>query len=300
LVGRRQRPAASRSIASCAALPGPALAEMPAPISTAFTACTDITACARRPSSFSSQCTCEPSPAGTLCAITVTAPPRVSPAVLVSSTSATIAGSRSRAMARSGELSSTLLEVAPVGNRPVDSDRAEEAHAAPDLDPGGQQEHAREGAGGNAGGGLARRRALEDVAQVRALVLEAAGEVGVPGTRRVHTPRLGLRRVERSRVHRALPVDVVAVGDPERDGEPSVSLPRTPPWTSTVSCSICMRRPRPWPCWRRARSRARRSKSTRKPAGRPCRIAVRPGPWLSPAVLRRMRRMGAAKCSTRP
>src|SRR4029077_2078430 len=68
---------------------------------------------------------------------------------------------------------------------------------------------------------------------------------------------------------------------------------RTPPRTSAVSFSICMRRPRPKPCCRRARSRARRSKSTRSPAGSPVRIAVRPGPWLSPPVVRWSRRMAA-------
>ena len=37
-------------------------------------------------------------------------------------------------------------------------------------------------AGGDARGRLARRRALEDVARVVAIVLEDAGEVGVTGT----------------------------------------------------------------------------------------------------------------------
>src|SRR5262245_56064497 len=73
-------------------------------------------------------------------------------------------------------------------------------------------------------------------------------------------------------------------------GEPRVSPPRTPPRISAESRSIFIRPPRPKPCWRRASSRASTARPTRKPAGRPERMAVRPGPWLSPPVMRLSRR----------
>src|SRR5580704_79888 len=48
-----------------------------------------------------------------------------------------------------------------------------------------------------------------------------------------------------------------------------------------------MRPPRPCPSWRRARSALRSSARSSKPACSPSTIAVRPGPWDSPAVTRR-------------
>ena len=64
------------------------------------------------------------------------------------------------------------------------------------------------------GRGLARARALEDVAHVAMAVLERADEVGVAGPRQVRLLDLGL---DRPGVHPLLPVRVVAVGDQERD-----------------------------------------------------------------------------------
>ncbi len=80
-------------MASCAALPGPRLAAIAEPSSTALTAGTDIIACAIRPSSLSFQATCEPSPTGTPWAMIVTAPPSVSPWAFASSTARTISAS---------------------------------------------------------------------------------------------------------------------------------------------------------------------------------------------------------------
>src|SRR4051812_29058569 len=60
-----------------------------------------------------------------------------------------------------------------------------------------------------------------------------------------------------------------------------------PARTSARSFSIFMRPPRPWPSWRRARSRLRSSGSSSSPAGRPSSTAVRPGPCDSPAVVKR-------------
>src|SRR4051794_26085932 len=60
-----------------------------------------------------------------------------------------------------------------------------------------------------------------------------------------------------------------------------------PDVTSARSVSIFIRPPRPWPSWRRARSRSMSSGTSSRPAGRPSTTAVRPGPWDSPAVVKR-------------
>src|SRR3954451_7708213 len=70
-------------------------------------------------------------------------------------------------------------------------------------------------------------------------------------------------------------------------GLPSVRPWRMPEVTSARSDSIFMRPPRPCPSWRRARSRSRSSGDSSSPAGRPSTTAVRPGPWDSPAVVKR-------------
>ncbi len=118
------------------------------------------------------------------------------------------------------------------------------------------QERLAQPAAGHARGGLARGGALEDVAHVRLLVLLRAHEVGVSGARQVDLLDL---LVDRPRAHALLPVGVVAVGDLQRDGLPSVRPWRTPPVTSAASRSIFIRPPRPWPSWRRAMSALRSS-----------------------------------------
>src|SRR3954452_24757862 len=70
-------------------------------------------------------------------------------------------------------------------------------------------------------------------------------------------------------------------------GPPSVRPCRTPEVTSAASRSIFMRPPRPWPSWRRAMSALIAPGSSSSPAGRPSTMQVRPGPWDSPAVIRR-------------
>src|SRR4030081_3511902 len=67
-------------------------------------------------------------------------------------------------------------------------------------------------------------------------------------------------------------------------GLPMVTPPRTPLTMWATSVSICCRPPRPWPPWRRARSRRRSSSEISSPAGRPSRITVSCGPCDSPAV----------------
>src|SRR3954453_20595076 len=70
-------------------------------------------------------------------------------------------------------------------------------------------------------------------------------------------------------------------------GLPSVRPWRTPAVTSARSDSIFMRPPRPWPSWRRARSRSMSSGRSSRPAGSPSTTAVSPGPCDSPAVVKR-------------
>src|SRR5829696_6450681 len=60
-----------------------------------------------------------------------------------------------------------------------------------------------------------------------------------------------------------------------------------PAVTIARSLSIFIRPPRPWPSWRRARSRSTSSGRSWRPAGRPSTTAVRPGPCDSPAVVKR-------------
>ena len=70
-------------------------------------------------------------------------------------------------------------------------------------------------------------------------------------------------------------------------GLPSVRPWRMPAQTVARSDSIFIRPPRPWPSWRRARSASMSSGATSRPAGRPSTTATRPGPWDSPAVVKR-------------
>src|SRR3954452_4487974 len=70
-------------------------------------------------------------------------------------------------------------------------------------------------------------------------------------------------------------------------GLPSVRPWRTPGVTSARSDSIFMRPPRPWPSWRRARSRSMSSGRSSRPAGSPSTTAVSPGPCDPPAVVKR-------------
>ena len=67
-------------------------------------------------------------------------------------------------------------------------------------------------------------------------------------------------------------------------GAPVVRPKRTPDTTCTTSCSIFCRPPRPYPDCRRARSVLIWDSDILRPAGTPSTMAVRQGPWLSPAV----------------
>ena len=91
-----------------------------------------------------------------------------------------------------------------------------DAHdVAADMDVGGVQQAADEGAGGDPRGGLAGAGPLEDAAQVVGDVLERAREVGMARARPPERPaRLGCGRLGVGR-HHVLPVLVVAVADHE-------------------------------------------------------------------------------------
>ena len=77
-----------------------------------------------------------------------------------------------------------------------------------------------ERADGHARSGLAGTGALEDVAHVRAVVLQRPCQIGVPGTwprYRGATRTRGVSRRVRTDVHRLLPVLPVAIADEHRD-----------------------------------------------------------------------------------
>src|SRR5690606_18165462 len=108
-----------------------------------------------------------------------------------------------------------LRDARPV-HAAVARDAAEADHAGAALDAGHLEQPEGDGAGRDAAGRLAGRRALQDVAEVLVAVLDAAGQVGVagPGLRQRPLARL----VARQRVHDLAPVRVVAVRDRDRDG----------------------------------------------------------------------------------
>lgn len=90
---------------------------------------------------------------------------------------------------------------------------------APDAHPELGQETARHRPGGHPGGGLARAGALEDVAGVRAIVLQEADQVGVPRPRQVHpAQRLVVGVGHRLHGHGGPPVVPVPVHDPHGQG----------------------------------------------------------------------------------
>src|SRR6202020_1439006 len=70
-------------------------------------------------------------------------------------------------------------------------------------------------------------------------------------------------------------------------GPPSVTPCRTPPVSSTSSCSNFIRAPRPYPARLRASAAATSSLVTRTPAGTPSQIAASARPCDSPAVSHR-------------
>ena len=258
---RRSRPG---SISSCASVPRRRASSKPSPTSTPFTAWIPISANASRASSRSVFSAYEPKPgrdAGRR--RTSTIPPSVS-----------------RSFARRvGRVAHPFL-----GRLAADLDRA-----TGDLDPELAEERLRDRAGGDVDGGVARRGTLERVADVVVVVLEDAGEVGVPRPGQ----RDGLRalpgRASPSGGHGLIPHVQFAwsrLRTTSVSGVPSVSPCRSPASTSTSSDSSFWRGLRPYPCWRRRRSPSIASLSSRSPAGRPVTIATSAGPCDSPAVTR--------------
>ena len=227
-------------------------------------------ACASRPSRRSSQDTCEPMPGTSPKAITSNSPPSDSFAFRAASISATMASLAAGSRQRTGE-SSTSVEVRRRRQTRVALGRASPFRSASRGErtstPERAQERLRQRAGGHARGGLARGRALEHVAHVGVAELLDPGEVGVaraaaggprppprpPATGSSAPPSSGSRG-SRSTAHTGLP---------------SVRPWRIPAVTSARSFSIFMRPPRPWPSWRRARSRSMSSGRELEARGQP-------------------------------
>ncbi len=111
-------------------------------------------------------------------------PPRVSPSFRASSTSATMRADVSASKQRSGSASSASTS-SGVGSTAVlgHAHRADREGVADEADAELGEERARDRAEGDAGGGLAGARALEDRAGLVEVVLLHADEVGMTGTR---------------------------------------------------------------------------------------------------------------------
>ena len=95
---------------------------------------------------------------------------------------------------------------------------AQAHHVAADLDPELVEQPPGQGAGGHPRRGLPGAGALQDVAGVEAIVLEHAGQVGVPGTGTRHPAPAQLARLVGLVAHDVLPVGPVAVVDQHGDG----------------------------------------------------------------------------------
>ena len=149
------------------------------PISTPFTAGIDMMAAPMRPSSFRSHETCEPSPTGS--------PSHDDLADAAERVAGALGGVDAldhRRLGRGVERAKLrgvggFVELGGhgIGARGVDAAQVNEMAADGDAEL--VEQAARDRAGGDAGGRLAGRGALEDVARVLAVVLEDAREVGV-------------------------------------------------------------------------------------------------------------------------
>ena len=151
------------------------------PISTPFTAGMDMIAAPMRPSSLRSHETCEPSPTGspstTTSQIAAERVPRPFDLVDVGDHPRFGVGVERAQRRRVGG----GVEVLGHGRRAHRIDAAEVHEVAPDANVELGEKTLADGGGGDARRRLARRRALENVARVVAVVLENAGEIGVAG-----------------------------------------------------------------------------------------------------------------------
>ena len=160
-----------------------------------------------------------------------------------------------------------------------------------DADAEAREELPRDGARRDARRGFARARAFEDVADVVAIVLQGARQIGVAraGTRH-RRPRPGHAACGRRRPRRAsCPASSPSPcsGSAARSARRSSRRARTPDSTSARSDSIAIRRPRPYPPCRRRRSSVIASRSTARPAGIPSSMTTSARPCDSPAVRKR-------------
>ena len=158
-------------------------------------------------------------------------PPSVLPARLISSMYVIMRCSASASSVRSGDASAAALRSSRHRRRPRGVDAAEVHEMAADAHVELVEKTLTDGRGGDARRRLARRRALENVARVVAIVLENAGEIGVagpnardgalakPGPSAAPRRSLGVV-VARRGIHDLLPVLPVAIVDEHRDRRP--------------------------------------------------------------------------------
>src|SRR5215467_5969592 len=143
-----------------------------------------MTACASRPSSFSSHCACEPRPTGTLCATTSKTPPTVWPAFLngVHFRLHFLLGGGIDAAQRRREIVADGKNLFP-GGRAIDSRMAHLRGMAGDFNGKGAKQLLGERAGSHPRCGFPRRGSLEDEAGIVKVEFLRAGQVRMAGAR---------------------------------------------------------------------------------------------------------------------
>ena len=155
----------------------------PVPISTAFTACNDITACASNPSRRSSHWAKVPSPGGTLWATTSNTPPMESPVRSAWSTSAFMRCSESgSAQLRRLPVWHATPEVFPMALPHLPGWPCPRRSRGSALQCQVPVKKFGNSANGDAGSGFTGGSASKNVAGFREVVFQRAGEIGVAGT----------------------------------------------------------------------------------------------------------------------
>ena len=187
---------------------------------------------ASRAESFSSGRSWPPSPGGQPSATTSTMPPSVSPAAFAASIAPIACAACALGAERVERRTRPASPAPPRDPRRVapDVDAADRANVAEDPDAERLEERRGDRPRRRPDGGLARARALDDVARVDEAAVERAREIGVPGPRRVDGRERRVRRVAVVDVER----DRVAGRDAVADARPRTA--RDPPRCAAARC----------------------------------------------------------------
>ena len=242
-------------------------------------------ACASRPSSRRSQCTCVPRPTGTPRASTSNTPPTDVPRAWASSTLAMISRVALGSAQRTGE-ASACSAISSTDNPSVVARTPPISTTWPRTrTPNARNRHLHTPPTATriaVSRAEARSRTLR---RSRWSYLRPPARSAWPGRGRVMGGRCGAPWTV------GTPTAMVSCQFSQSRfstrrlmGLPSVLPCRTPPRIRTASFSIFIRPPRPYPPIRRVRSRLMSVASTGTWDGIPSRMATRAGPWDSPAV----------------